>query len=630
MSNVKKDIKYLGKDFGQFRRNLIEFAKTYYPNTFNDFNESDPGLMFIEQSAYVGDVLSYYIDVALKEALFTEASERTNIFSHSRAKGYKPKNAIPATVDLDVFQLVPAKGTGDNIRPDYSYALRIVDGMVVGSKSDSNVEFRTLEAVDFAYSSSYSPTEVNVYQVNGDEPEYYLLKKSVKAVSGRVVSSNFSFGNAKKYDKIVLTQEGITEVVDIIDDDGNKWYEVPYLAQETIIESVENIAKNDNSLYVHRDAAPYLLNVKKVSRRYITNVTSKDNIEIQFGAGISSDFDEDLVPNPDLVGSELFGVGRSVSENIDPSNFLKTRSYGLAPSNTTLTVSYAIGGGVRDNVPIGDLTKILSLQTSIEERSLDSVLLSFVRDSVQVSNPKPASGGKSKDTEEEIKMNAMANFSTQDRAVTKEDYIIRAYAMPQRFGSVAKAYVVQDDQLNRQINEDNNTGRIINPYGINLYTLGYDSNQRLTVLNDAIKTNLKNYINHYRMMTDSINIKDAYIINIGVDFEIITRPNYNSNEVLIRCISRLKEYFDITKWQINQPISIGNISTELDKIEGVQTVTDVNIINYWDESLGYSGNIYNIETSIRDNILYPSMDPSIFEVKYPDTDIKGRVKAFGG
>lgn len=630
MELVKKDINYLNKDFGQFRNSLIEFTKTYYPNTYSDFSESDPGMMILEQSAYVGDVLSYYLDTELKEALFTEAEERANIYSHARAHGYKAKNTVPAVTSLDVFQLVPAIGSGDNIRPDYSYAMRINAGLSVKGRENTNAEFRTMESVDFAFSSSYSPTEVNVYQVNGNEPEYYLLKKSVQAISGKIKSRTFSFGNAKKYDKIILSETNIIDVIDITDSDGNIWYEVPYLAQETILESVENIARNDNSLYVHRDQAPYLLNVKKVSRRYITNVTSKDYIEIQFGAGISSEFDEDLVPNPDLIGSELFDVKRNVDENIDPSNFLKTRSYGLAPSNTTLTVRYTTGGGLKDNVPSGDLTEISNLSLSIEERSLDSTLLQFVKNSVRVSNPGAATGGKEKETEEEIKMNAMANFSTQNRIVTKEDYVIRSYAMPQRFGSISKSFVVKDDQLNRAINYDNTTGRTVNPYGVNLYVLSYDANQNLVPANQTTKLNLLNYIDYYRTMTDSVNIKDAFIINIGIDFEIIIRPNYNANEVKINCINLLKKYFDITKWQINQPIVISNIYTELDKVEGVQTVTDVTLINYHDTNDGYSGNVYDIEHSTRDNILYPSLDPSIFEIKYPNRDIRGRVKQFGG
>lgn len=623
---VKKEINYLSKDFPQYRKQLIDFVKQYFPNTYNDFNESSPGMMNLEIAAMVGDVLSFYVDNQMKENFPSEAEERKNIFTIARSFGYKPKNTIPANVKLDVFQIVPAIGSGNNVRPDYNYALRISENFIVGSKSNSNVQFRTLEPIDFSYSSSLSPTDVSIYQVNSSTPEYYLLRKSVNAVSGRIISSNYSFSEPKQYDKIELEQENIIEVIDVYDSDGNRWYEVPYLSQEMVFESVENISKNFSNSFLERDQTPYILNVKKVSRRFISNVTSENKIHLQFGAGISSEFDEDLVPNPDLIGNELFDIKRSIIDDIDPSNFLKTRSYGLAPSNTTLTVRYSVGGGIQDNVPSNDLTEIITKNYSIQNRNLDETLLNFVKNSVRVINPEPASGGKYSETEEEIKNNTISNFSTQNRIVTKEDYIIRTYAMPQKYGSVAKAYVVKDDQINREINSENNTGRIINPYGVNVYVLGYDNNLNLTNLNNSTKQNLIKYLDQFRPLTDSINIKNAYIINIGLEFEIIARPNYNNNEVLVRCINRMREYFDIKKWQINQPILISNIYTELDKIEGVQTVSNVSIINLWNETDGYSGNIYNIEHSIRDNILYPSLDPSIFEIKYPDSDIRGRVK----
>lgn len=628
MANVRKNINYLNKDFGQLRSNLIDFTKIYFPNTFNDYTEADPGMMFIEQASYVGDVLNYYMDVNLKESIFTEAEELPNVFAHSRARGYKPKNAVPASVTLDVYQIVPSIGSGDNVRPDYNYALRINEGMVANSTSPVAF-FRTVEPVDFAYSSSYSPTDVSVYQVNGQTPEYYLLKKKVNAISGQIITKTFTFGPPKQYDKIELTDENIIEVIDIYDNDGNRWYEVPYLAQETIIENVENSPRNNTEFHQHRDRTPYMMNIRKVSRRFITNVTSRNIVEIQFGAGISSELDEDIVPNPDLVGSELVDVSRIVSENIDPSNFLKTRSYGLAPANTTLTVRYTIGGGVTDNVRSNSITEIYELPTSIEDRNLDSVLLTYVRNSVRVNNPNAATGAKSKEAIDEIKNQSMAYFSTQDRMVTKEDYVIRSYAMPQRFGSVAKSYVIKDDLLNMEVNLNGLNDRVSNPYGINLYTLGYDHNGNLTKLNNATKTNLMTYLDYHRLMTDSINIKDAYIINIGVDFEIIIRPNYNGNEVLLRCIDMLKKMFDIRKWQINQPIMLNNVYTEIDKIEGVQSVVNVSIQNYWDEDLGYSGNIYDIPSSTREGIIYPSMDPSIFEVKFPNSDIKGMVKNLG-
>ena len=261
----------------------------------------------------------------------------------------------------------------------------------------------------------------------------------------------------------------------------------------------------------------------------------------------------------------------------------------------------------------------MTLNYSINDEFLDKTLLQRIKSSIASTNLSPAIGGKSMESIEEIRQNAMAEFASQNRAVTVQDYIIRAYSLPAKFGSVAKAYVLQDDQLNA----DNI--RIPNPLALNLYTLGYDVNGSLAPLNDAVKANLQTYISQYRLLTDAVNIKDAYVINIGLTFEIVTLPEYNSNEVLLACITKLKDIFAINKWQINQPIVLSKIYTELDKVQGVQTVTSVDIKNLYSINAGYSGNIYDTKTATKDGVIYPSLDPSIFEIKYPNKDIIGKV-----
>jgi len=215
----------------------------------------------------------------------------------------------------------------------------------------------------------------------------------------------------------------------------------------------------------------------------------------------------------------------------------------------------------------------------------------------------------------------MATFATQQRAITAQDYIIRCYSLPSKFGSVAKAYVIQD----QQINTDNGQQMIPNPLAINLYTLGYNKDGNLVELNPAVKENLKTYINQYRMLTDAVNIKTAFVINIGITFEIITLPEYNSNEVLIKCVDKMKSIFDNKVWQINQPIVMSKIYTELDRVEGVQSVTSVRVVNLYNTTDGYSGNVYDIPAATKAGVIYPSLDPSVFEVKYPNSDIVGKV-----
>jgi hypothetical protein len=244
-----------------------------------------------------------------------------------------------------------------------------------------------------------------------------------------------------------------------------------------------------------------------------------------------------------------------------------------------------------------------------------------------VTNPRPATGGKFQEDIQEIRQNAVASFAAQNRAVTKEDYIIRAYSLPSKYGSIAKAYITKDTQLTKD--SIFNSDRVQNDLALNFYVLGYDVNGKLTTVNNATKENLKNYLNWYRILTDAINIRDAYIINVGVNFDIITLPDQNSNQVVLRCIERLKQYFDVNKWQINQPIAISNIYTELDRVPGVQTVVNVKIRNLSDTNLGYSPHAYNIEQATKDGVLFPSLDPSIFEIKYPNNDIVGRARSFG-
>jgi hypothetical protein len=623
MNNIK-DISYLGKDFNQFKRNLIDFTKQYFPNQYSDFNEASPGMIFLEMASYVGDVLSYYTDTNLKESLLTQAQERINIIDISRMLGYNVKSSTAASVKLDVFQIVPAIGTGNNVRPDYDYALTIRPGMRV-TQTNGNAEFRTLDSIDFKFSSSFDPTEVTVYESDDTTnlPTYYLLKKSTNAVSGTVKTATFTFNSPIPYDKIVLPDTNIIDIISVEESDGDNWYQVPYLAQDTVFEDVPNLVENDPDLSQYRSSATSLLKLKKVSKRFVTRLRTDGKLELQFGAGISDNNDEEIIPNPTNVGNGLAGFRRPIDVDIDPSNFLYTRAYGQAPANTTLTVTYTIGNGISDNVPSNVLTNVSFIEFIDNINSTQAAsTLNFVKRTVAANNPEPATGGKTIDSIDDIKRNAVGNFATQNRLVTAQDYIIRCYSMPARFGSVAKAYIVPDDQLSQQQLIES---RVQNPLAMNMYVLGYNASKQLTQLNLAVKENLKSYLNYYRILTDAINIKDAFIINIGLNFEITVLPNYNSNDVLLRTINNVKEFFNIDRWQINQPIIKSEIVNIIANTDGVQNVVNVTMDNKYDSDLGYSGNIYDLSSATKNGIIYPSLDPSIFEIKYPNSDIKGRV-----
>lgn len=621
MELVKKDVKYLNKDFAQFRQNLINFTRQYFPNTYSDFNESSPGMMFIEMASYVGDVLSYYTDQSFRESLLKTAHEDSNVLILSQLFGYKPKLNSPATVTVEVYQLVPSIGTGVNAQPDYRYALSIKAGMQL-STSAGNTKFRTVEPIDFSANTADNPTEISVYELdNNGNVLFYLLKKYVSAVSGEVITTEFAFGEPKAYDKISLPETNVLDIIDIVDAEGNSWYQTDYLAQDTVFEDIANIPYNDPDMAVYRSTVPYILKLRKTPRRFVTRIRSDYRTEIQFGSGISSDADEEIIPNPKNVGLGLEYLERTTNSNIDPSNFLYTSTYGLVPYNTTLTVRYSAGGGINDNISSNILTVVDSAEYITEINNVD---LTFVKSSVAVNNALPAVGGKARDEQESIRQNAMASFAAQNRAITREDYIVRCYSMPAKYGSVAKAYVVADSQVNAyDITYPRET--IPNPLALNVYVLSYDVNKNLVPGNTALLENLRTYLSNYRILTDGINLKTAYIVNIGIEFEVIPRPNFNSNEVLLQCIDKLKTLFDNDRMQINGSINISNIVSELDRLDGVQSIPKLEFTNLYDTHSGYSGNVYNIELATKNGILYPSLDPCIFEIKYPDNDIKGRV-----
>jgi len=622
-----KQIKYVNKTYSEFKQNLVEFAKNYFPNTYNDFTDASPGTMFIEMAAYVGDVLSFYTDYTLKENMIQYANERKNLINIAQSFGYKPKLSVASNVDLDVYQLIPSKNTGSSdgvvSQPDFDYAYLIESGMEV--QSPDGIIFRTVRDVNFRESSSLSPTDVTVYQVGSNgAPEYYLLKKSVAAVSGEPRSTTVTVGEAQKFYKIKINDDNIIGIDSVTDSDGNVWTEVPFLAQDTVFE--ENVNNFDFDPLLEPDSVqtPYILSLRKTGRRFITRITPDNRIELQFGSGISTNSDISILPNPENVGSNLPGTTSKLDIAFDPSNFLLSRTYGQVPSTTTLTINYTVGYGIAGNAPSNSISRINSRTIQYTtEASLDNAVVNIINNSLAVNNPSPATGGKSSETLDEIRQNALAYFSTQNRAVTREDYIIRAYSMPPRYGAIDKAYITQDQQILPS------TGRATqNPFALNMYVLGYNQNKQLTNVSRATKENLRNYLSQYRLLTDAVNIKDGYIINIGVDFKVIVLPGRNSREVVLRCIKTVQDFFAIDKMQFRQPIIVRDLILALASTDGVQSVMDIRILNKWRESEGYSGNRYDIATANQNGVIYPSLDPSVFEIKFPQQDIRGKAVTY--
>ena len=617
---VNREIKYTNRDFSELRNALINHAKNYFPNTYRDFNESSPGMMFIEMASYVGDVLNFYTDVQLQESFLYTVNEQMNLYNLAQGMGYKPKTVVPSQVDLEVMQLVPAIGAGENTRPDLRYGLEIEPNMVVRTRD--NVFFRTVEPVNFKFSGSYDPIDVSVYELNDEgEVQYYLLKKRVKAVEGALRQRSFQFNEARIYDKIVIRDDNVSEIVDVVDSDEEKWYEVPYLAQDVVPVETRNTEFNNKNFSQYNSSVPYLLCYRQTEKRFVTRRRKDDYMELQFGAGLSSESDEEIIPNPMNVGLGMDYFSRAEDVSVDPNNFLFTKTYGSAPNNTVLTVRYSVCNGLEGNVKANTIDEVSEVTFVPSTLQLDEEVLIEIQDSLVVNNPEAAWGGMNKMPIDVIREEAMANFAAQNRAVTREDYIMRSYAMPSKYGAIAKAYVEQDTQASRWNVQD----RIPNQNSLNLYVLTYNSDKQFEYANSAIKENLRQYMRQYRILTDSIQIKNPFIINIGVNYDVITRPNYNSYEVLLRCNERLIELMKNDNMQIAGPIVLSTLIVELDKIDGVQSVENFEVVNLTDSDSGYSPYAYSIENATRNGIIYPSLDPCIFEVKYPRQDIRGRV-----
>jgi len=659
-----KSVNYVGKDFSVLKQNLIEFTKTYFPDTYSDFNEASPGMVFIEQAAAIGDVLSFYQDTQLKESMLAHVTERKNVIALAQSMGYKPKISSPAVTTLTVYQLCPSvfkSDGGSRFEVDERFCLKVKDGLEVKSNSNSNIVFRTIDGVDFANSGSRE-VDVHTRDTNGN-PLWYLLTKKVKAISASEVSTGITFGsNETDYPAFTINDENIIEITSVTEANGTKWYEVPYLAQESIFVEQSN---TNGELEEYSNTVPYILEVQKVPKRFSVKVNSDNTLDLQFGSGDVTMPDEQILPNTKNIGLGLANSVSRLNQGIDPSNFLKTNTFGIAPAGKSLTVKYLTGGGIESNINTGDLTRISKIEFEEDLLSIpDNLLNSYneTKNSVAVENLEPAIGGRGSESIEEIRQNALATFGSQNRAVTRQDYIVRALSMPERYGSVAKVYVSPDGEVDnnspasilanpQNIAEFTNLidglkgsskqniqkelvkyltqkktsiGEINNPFAINMYVLGYNGDKKLTNLNKAVKQNLKTYLGEYRMMTDAVNIIDGFVVNIGVDFEIVVYSNYNKREVITSCLTELQDYFNTDNWTFNKPINISEIELILANVEGVMSVPSVKISNLCGGDGNYSPNKYNIDEATKGKIVYPSLDPCIFEVKYPNKDIKGR------
>ena len=606
MTSNNKNISYLNKTFPEFKASLIEFAKNYFPNTYTDFSEASPGTMFIEMASYVGDVLSFYTDTQIQENFVLTATEKENLLNMAYSLGYRPKSSYASITTIDFYQRIPILGNTSS--PELDYALIIPENTQLQSVT-TGVSFLTLEKVDFSDTES---VEISLYDANN-----YLFKKSVKAISAEIKETNYSFGAPVKFTSVELNEPNFLQILQVTGSNASTWYEVPYLAQSTVINRTVNTGINVNQV-------PYNLSLLETPNRFVTRIRTDDIVELQFGSGMYTNYADDvIIPNPDTIQLGLV-PSADTSDLVNKYNqaaVFYTKQYGIVPANVTLYVKYTVGGGVDANVPANDITQITSNAgiTAVNSTYTNTSLLTLI-----CTNPIPSTGGRGGDTNEELRLNTLNAFSAQLRSVTKEDYMNRALSMPQEFGTISKVYVEQASALSVSTGNDPLIDN--NPLALSMYVLAYNGSKKVENATIDLKENLKNYLEPFRMVTDAVIIKDAFYINLGLNFDITVIPGLSNKQILTDCIIALTNYFDIDKWQINQPIILSEIISVLLNVDGVQSVSSIQFTNKSGDN--YSPYSYDVQGAVRNNILYPSLDPSIFEIRYPELDIQGRIITF--
>jgi hypothetical protein len=595
----KRNIKYLNKDFTSLKRDIIEHLKIYFPDFNDDFNEGSVGVMLAEQNAFIGDVLSYYLDKQFQESFVHTATERKNVFKHARELGYKAYGKVSALGRINATIDVPFTSSSGQRVPDMSYAGTVKKGAQL--RGDNGEIYETLMDINFSGSENTAvPAKVNS---DGQTITFRLFKNDIDIRAGETATTTVTIGSYEAFKKVTLADDDIIEIISVKDAENNEWYEVEYLAQDVVFDSQLNTSENS-------DVVPYLLKLRSVPYRFVTEYdVETGKTSLIFGTGDATEYDGDLIPDLGEMSLPIYGKDYFSEFNLDPQNFLKTRTLGIAPTNTTLTITYRIGGGLSTNAGSNTVSSVIEKTFTTGNTTLSPQIVRDVSNSFAVNNPKPIIGGLDERSLDEVRQLISANYASQNRMVTLPDFTARVLSMPSKFGSVFRAY----SKLNR-----------LQSNAIDIHVLTKDSNGHVVAPSQELKNNLKKYLSRFRMATDVINIANGDVVNVEVKFKILTAPDFNTDEVLSDCILALKEYFEIDKWQINQPINKTSITDLIYRIDGVISVVDLNIVNVSRSKEGrtYSTISHNISDNTKNGIVY-CKENAIFEIRYPDLDIVG-------
>jgi hypothetical protein len=603
MADKEVSIKYVNKDFASLKRDLMRYAQANFSGSFQDFNEASPGMAILEMQAYVADVLAHYIDQSFLETKMQTARQLQNVEDFAKSKGYRPSGKRAARVSLKVIVELPAVASGSQIVPDYSYAPVVKAGTQV--QSTTGVSFETLEDLDMGISTLDNTIDLAVSRRNGfGFPTHYAVRRQVQAIAASTTTEEITVGDFVKFKRIPLGNSDVQEVISVFDSDGDEWYQVDFLAQNVVLDESSNTS-DDASV------VPYVMKVRSAPRRFVLDYSpSVNRAYLQFGPGDAVSDEGLLVPN--VADYVIPRAGRRTFTNfsIDPLNFTRTRSLGLSPANTVLTVKYRTGGGLETNVDSNTITSVVSPIVEFKSTSLDETKRLAVQSSLEVNNVERSRGGADAETIAEIKANSESYFAAQMRCVTPDDYIAHVLSMPSRFGKAEKVFITKGVAASNTLQ---------------IHMLSKDSDGKLMHPTDTLKRNVQTYLSRLRMMTDGVDILSGKIINIGLDFGVVISSKMNRSEVLTECLTQLRDHFHTDRMQVGQPIVISEIQTILQSIKGVVSVykTDVKCLFGQTGQIDYSSDVsFDVRGNTENGIIY-CPEGAIFEVKFPENDIKG-------
>ena len=596
--NKKVPIRYTSRSFNTIKEDLVNYVKRYYPDTYKDFNQASFGSLVMDTVAYTGDILSFYLDYQTNESFLDTANEYNNVIKLTRQMGYKYRGRSSTHGYVSFFILVPADSTG--LGPDTRYVPVLKRRTELASSDGEN--FILTDDVDFRLASN----EVVVGRVDTVTglPTHYIIKAVGRVISGRLAQKNIDFGEFKKFNKVLLGDSNIAEILECTDREGHEYYEVEHLAQDVIYREIPNTDSET------RDAAPMLLKPTSVPRRFVLE-RDRGETYMHFGYGSEEDIKIDKVIDPTNIVLDQFGRDYVTNTDFDPSNLLGSDKFGVSPVNTTLRIVYRVNSSNNPNAAVGSVNQIVRSIYSFEDQTtLDQGKLNDVRASLECTNDSPIVGHANIPTTEELKIRTKSFFATQNRAVTREDYKALVYNMPPRYGGVKRCAVLQDkDSFKRNLN---------------MYVISENKSGNLTPTNDIIKSNIKTWLNEYRMVNDTLDIMDAKILNLSISFTVVTKGGYDKFKVLDECLRVLRNRY-LRHFDIAEPFSFTEVYATLNRIEGVADTVDVSVLNQAGGAYSQSG--IDVRANITpDGRFIACPLNAVFEVKFPTIDIKGSVK----